>query len=466
MKKLLLLLMFFAVTASTTQALAPESIFQNEFLMTEDILSRYAIHPNIKSPTSLVSNQLVLSILQDRDHKINNEFHVPKYFMNATRFWFGIYTQYSSDHIVIHDKDNLKLIYDIMDFGEVSKSTLNRFVKNSMMQKATQDRLVFIKKLISELAKSPKGDSPANKRLLNLVKLAGYQIPKSQSGAKSFFIELSDRVRTQTGQRDMIYQGVLNAIPYLPYMEEQAKIFELPKEILAIPFLESSFNTKAKSKVGASGIWQIMPIIDSKVISKDKLIDGRGNPFIATIAAFHLLKENYRILDRWDMAVTAYNSGTKHLLKATKTLKLKSPTLQSIFEKYEHPHLGFASKNFYAEFLALVHVLAYRNLVYPLNKVQDPDYLNIRRNNVDIYVSKCNFIPNTVFEQMNKISPDLEKINQHLLNPKNQYAKGNIFISDVHLNTTLFYKLSGKEMRENYPINWNKIVKNYRCSTK
>ena len=58
MKFSLLFFMSLFLTASTTQALAPESIFQNEFLMTEDILSRHAIHPNIKSPTSLVSNQL------------------------------------------------------------------------------------------------------------------------------------------------------------------------------------------------------------------------------------------------------------------------------------------------------------------------------------------------------------------------------------------------------------------------
>jgi membrane-bound lytic murein transglycosylase D len=466
MKTSLLFFMSLFLTASTTQALAPESIFQNEFLMTEDILSRHAIHPNIKSPTSLVSNQLVLSILQDRDHKVNKEFHIPKYFFNATRFWFGIYTQYSTDHIVIHDRENLKLIYDIMDFTEVTKSALNRFVKNSMMQKFSQDRVVFIKKLISELSQHPQGSNPANKRLLNLIKLSGFKIPQNSKQAKNFFLELADNVRTQTGQRDMIYQGVLNSIPYLPYMEEQAKYFELPKEMLAIPFLESSFNTKARSKVGASGIWQIMPIIESKIISKDKNIEGRGNPFIATIAAFHLLKQNYRILSRWDLSVTAYNSGTKHLLKAIQVLKLRNPTLEYIFQKYNHPHLGFASKNFYAEFLALVHVLAYRNLVYPLDKVEDPDYLNIRRNSVSIYIAKCPLIPDEIYDQMKKISPELEKINQHFLYSQRKYPKGTFFISDVNLNTGLFYKLSARQMRENYPINWPKLIKNQSCSTK
>ncbi len=463
MRKFLLVLMLISLN---TAAIAPESIFTSEFLMTEDILSRHAIHPNIKSPTSLVSNQLVLSILQDRDNKVSNQFKVPKYFFNSVRFWFGIYTQYSTDHIVIHDRTNLKLIYDIMDFSEVNKSALNRFVKNRMMQKYSEDRVQFIKKIIMELAKNPQGPSSASKRLLNLIKLSGHNVPKSKAGAKSFFIELAEGVRTQTGQRDMIYNGVVNSIPYLPYMEEQARIFELPTEILAIPFLESSFNVRARSKVGASGIWQIMPIIESKVISKDKTIDGRGNPFIATIAAFHLLKQNYRILGRWDLSVTAYNSGTKHLLVAEKKLKINSPTLETIFKNYDHPHLGFASKNFYSEFLALVHVLAYRNLVYPLDNVTDPDHLTIKRNNVSVYVAKCPFIPEKIYAQMHSISPDLSKINQHLLKSNKKYPAGNILISDVHLNSSLFYRLSGKEMRGSYPINWNKIVKNYRCSIK
>lgn len=463
MSKFFIFILLFTIHASS---FATDSIFQSEFLSTEDILSRYSVSPNIKSPTSLVSNQLVLSVLQDRDNKISNTFKIPKYFFNAVRFWFGIYTQYNSSHVLVHDRKYLKLIYDVMDFTELSQSDLNKFVKNKLLNKYSEDRVQFFKKILINLSKNQKTNDKTALKVLNLIKLAGIKIPSERSKAQKFFNELSENLRTQTGQQDMIYHGVLNSIPYFPFMENYARDFDLPPEILAIPFLESSFNLDARSKVGASGIWQIMPIMEKKLISKDKRIDGRINPFLASIAAFHLLKQNYRILDRWDLSVTAYNSGTKHMVKAEKVLGINNPSLEYIFTHYEHPHLGFASKNFYAEFLALVHVLAYRNLLFPLENVKGPHYFEIKQDNVHVYISKCPLIPNKTYEAMINISPNLDKLNNHLFDRMQLYGKGTIFISDVNLNTGLFYKMSSQEMKSNYPINWQKFVINQNCSTK
>lgn len=458
-----LLIIVFSFQASS---FAPESIFQSEFLSTEDILSRYSVSPNIKSPTSLVSNQLVLSILQDRDNKISEKFKVPKYFLNAVRFWFGIYTQYNSSHVLVHDRKNLKLIYDVMDFTELNQSDLNRFVKNKLTIKYSEARVQYFKSILVALSKNRKTSDKSALKVLNLIKLAGLKIPSNQIHSRNFFAELTENLRTQTGQQDNIYNGVLNSIPYFNFMETFASDFELPKEILAIPFLESSFNLNARSKVGASGIWQIMPIIEKKLISRDKRIDGRVNPFLASIAAFHLLKQNFRILERWDLSVTAYNSGTKHMIKAEKALGVVNPSLEHIFTHYNHPHLGFASKNFYAEFLALVHVLAYKNLLFPLENVKGPHHFDIKEESVRVYISKCSIVPVKTFEAMIKISPNLERLNNHLFDRNRLYGKGTIFISDVNLNTGLFYKMSSKEMRSNYPINWSKFVANQRCSTK
>lgn len=463
MKLIFLLFFLFSFQASS---FAPASIFQNEFLSTEDILSRYAVSPNIKSPTSLLSNQLVLSILQDRDNKISDKFKVPKYFFNAVRFWFGIYTQYNSTHVLVHDRKNLKLIYDVMDFSELAQSDLNRFVKNKLTNKYSEERVQYFKKLLLALSKNQKTSDKSAKKVINLIKLSGLRIPKDQRSAQKFYSGLIENLRTQTGQQDMIYRGVLNSIPYFPFMESFANDFELPREILAIPFLESSFNLSARSKVGASGIWQIMPIIEKKIISKDKRIDGRINPFLATIAAFHLLKQNYRILERWDLSVTAYNSGTKHMVKAEKVLGVNNPSLEYIFTHYEHPHLGFASKNFYAEFLALVHVLAYKNLLFPLENVKGPHHFDIKEDNVRVFISKCPIVPSKTYEAMMHISPNLEKLNNHLFDRTRLYGRGTIFISDVNLNSSLFYKMSAQEMRSNYPINWGKFMGNQSCSTK
>lgn len=447
-------------------ALSPDSLFSNNYSHLEEILSKQGVTPNLKSPTSLVSNQLVLSILQDRDNKVPSNFKIPKYFFNSVRFWFGIYTQYTSDHIVIHDKSNLKLIYDIMDFTDLNKSALNRFIKNQQMNKYSSERVKLFKNTLADLSKGKSNNDPIAKKIINLIKLSGVKISKNSSEARKIFKDLAEGVRTQTGQRDMIYKGLLYSIPYFPFLNNFADEFELPIDLLAIPFLESSFNPYARSKVGASGIWQIMPIIGHKIISKDKNIDGRINPFLASIAAFHLLKQNYRILGRWDLSVTAYNSGTKHLLRAQNILKIKKPTLETIFTKYNHPHLGFASKNFYCEFLALAHVLRYKNILFPLDSVSDPDHLNVNKDRINIYVSKCPLTPANTFSSLKEISPDLEKLNYHLLNTQKTYSRGTIFVSDVHLNQGLFLQLKPDQLRQKFPINWAQYLSNQSCSTK
>src|SRR5690606_14938545 len=117
------------------------------------------------------------------------------------------------------------------------------------------------------------------------------------------------------------------------------------------------------SKVGASGVWQFMRYIGSHFMDINRRHDGRSQPLMATASALHLLRQNIKIMGRWDLAITAYNSGTKHLLKGRRLMesKKREGSLANILEYYEHEHIGFASKNFYAEFLALTRALAYRD---------------------------------------------------------------------------------------------------------
>ena len=180
---------------------------------------------------------------------------------------------------------------------------------------------------------------------------------------------MARNVRAQTGQRNNIFQGILNAAPFDGFFADLLKAFNLPHELVAIAFVESSFNPNAVSKVGASGVWQIMPFIEQKILSRGKNIDSRRSVLLSTLGAFHLLAQNYKILKRWDLAVTAYNSGTKHLLRAQKQFRKKNIDLPYILKNYHSAHLGFASKNFFSEFLALVYVLEYKDLLYPLKGV-------------------------------------------------------------------------------------------------
>jgi membrane-bound lytic murein transglycosylase D len=112
--------------------------------------------------------------------------------------------------------------------------------------------------------------------------------------------------------------------------------------------VESSFKHDAVSRFGAVGLWQFMRHTGQEYMTIDDVLDERRDPIRATHAAAHFLLENYLELESWPMAITAYNHGTEGMLRAK---KLKGD-FEVVFKKYRGRHFGFASRNFYSEFLA------------------------------------------------------------------------------------------------------------------
>jgi membrane-bound lytic murein transglycosylase D len=146
-------------------------------------------------------------------------------------------------------------------------------------------------------------------------------------------------------------------------MEAIFKRYKLPTELTRIPFVESSFNDHATSKVGASGIWQFMGNTGRKFMLVDGVIDERRSPLKATEAAARLLKENHMILYRsWPLAITAWNHGPGGIRKASQ--KAGSRDLAQIIARYRSRSFDFASSNFYSEFLAALHAEKYSHEIF------------------------------------------------------------------------------------------------------
>ena len=188
-------------------------------------------------------------------------------------------------------------------------------------------------------------------------------------------------VRVQLGQKDSILDGLKNSFKYLPVIEDIFKENGLPWELTRIPFVESSFNVSADSKVGAKGIWQIMGVTGKKFMETEVTYDERRSPFKASAVAAKLLKENYDILKSWPLAITAYNHGPGGLKKASQQLGTKD--IVKIIAGYKGKTFGFASQNFYSEFLAALYVTVYYERIFgnidkgaPLNFY----YVNIEKN--------------------------------------------------------------------------------------
>jgi membrane-bound lytic murein transglycosylase D len=94
----------------------------------------------------------------------------------------------------------------------------------------------------------------------------------------------------------------------------------------------------------------------------DAHYDERYSPFKASAVAAKLLNENYESLGSWPLAITAYNHGPGGLKNAIKRLKTRD--ISRIVSEYRTERFGFASRNFYSEFLAALYVTVYSDRLF------------------------------------------------------------------------------------------------------
>lgn len=402
--------------------------------------------------------------LMDEDDRVSDKFPVTPYYYPTVHFWFLIYTQFESNQVVIHDKSNLSLIYKVLDFSSLHHKGLNKNILFILQQKLSEERIDKIRDDLDYLIKNPYSLEPDSKTIYRSIKEAGIKLPISRLSRQQFFGKLRANIRTQTGQRNFIKDGIIRSLPYKPFLDKYFPEQGLPTELLAIPFLESSFNPVAESKVSALGTWQFMPLIASYYVPKKTTqIDYRSNIGVISIAAANLMKENIKLMKSWDMAVTAYNSGTKHLLKTRRELapRMKDINLEAVIKNSDSGHFGFASKNFYSEFLALVHALAYEEELFA--GLHYKDRYNMEEI-LDFYITKCSMRLDKSLSE--KLLDDVKFHNHQLKDLKQFIPKGSIITTKEVLPSGKFLQLKFNQLVNLKPKDWPKLVSNQSCSTK
>ena len=118
-------------------------------------------------------------------------------------------------------------------------------------------------------------------------------------------------------KRDLIERMMTASQFYFPLFEQELDAHDLPLEIKYLAIVESALNPKARSRVGATGLWQFMygtgKMYDLDVSS---YVDERSDPVASTKAACAYLSKLYSIFGDWDLALAAYNSGPGNVNKA------------------------------------------------------------------------------------------------------------------------------------------------------
>jgi membrane-bound lytic murein transglycosylase D len=262
-------------------------------------------------------------------------------------FWELIFAQYESHHVVLHDGYYPHVIVDVIDLNEIreSRPILADLSDDAIVDDYLERYSDGLKKFASEGPKAAL-HSAIEKRI--------YESYSIEPETREHLLSGKPYIRAQKGLHDRFQKAAQRAQRYLPHMEKIFRSHELPIGLTRLPFVESMFNMHARSKVGASGVWQFMPATARRFLIVNRDIDERNSPWKATRAAARLMAHNYNHLKSWPLAVTAYNHGLYGIKRAVS--QVNSRSLEEIIRRYQSSSFGFASRNFYTEFLAAMRI--------------------------------------------------------------------------------------------------------------
>ena len=182
--------------------------------------------------------------------------------------------------------------------------------------------------------------------------------------------EEDGRLKTQRGVKEQFISGLKVSGRYVAQMRQIFRNEGLPLELTYLPLVESSFNVRARSAAGAVGLWQFMPDTGKKLLRIADGVDERRDPMASTRAAARLLAENRKLLGNWPLAITAYNHGTEGIFRAIDVVGTRD--LVEIIRRYQSPAFGFASRNFYAEFIAAADIARNSDVHFPFLRPHPP----------------------------------------------------------------------------------------------
>lgn len=296
--------------------------------------------------TLIASGLLALTALTSADEvdAPNPHFPRPPALAAHVDFWKRIYTEFGVGDFVLHDRENLAMIYEVVHVGR----TTNEWRAAELAAPEIQRLRAKYETILASLA---QGVAPAD---------LGSEGPRVAQAwgcpcAPEVLLRAASNIRAQQGLREKVEEGLKRARTLMPKILSILRRHNVPHEVAALPLVESSFNPRARSKAGAVGLWQFIASTGKRYLSITRRRDDRRDPIRATDAAARLLKHNFEALGSWPLALLAYNHGKEGISAAKATVG--SSAVEEIIVRYNGPRFGFASRNFYPEFLAALEVV-------------------------------------------------------------------------------------------------------------
>lgn len=258
-------------------------------------------------------------------------------------FWIRIYGERHDGVLTLHDARDVSVVYAVLETPPGQSL-------NARHERAKHEIEAF-QRALHELADGRnKASSPYQDRVRWLW---------GERPDPGRLREAARHIRMQVGHADTFRAALPTARLWRPWINRVLDAHGLPRELGAIPFVESFFRNDVAPDSGARGIWQFIVEAGRRDMHIGTDIDERMSLYKSTLAAARLLSHHYAITRRWPLAVTAYNHGTRGVVRAVRELHTRD--LGIIARRYRGPGFGFASRNFYAQVLAAAHVESNRD---------------------------------------------------------------------------------------------------------
>ncbi len=266
--------------------------------------------------------------------------------LTQANFWFDIYYHVPQDEGLLHHPDALDVVYARIQAGEQNSPASRETVRRETSRLEAQLRVLAEKDMLSLTSEERKLRA---------------RLPAEWDS--SAIADAAGRIRFQRGIKERFQAGIERSYRYLDMIDSTFGPMGLPSRLKYLPHVESSFLPHAYSKVGAAGMWQFMKSSGKAYLTIGYHVDERRDPYRSTEAAGKLLKYNFGRLQSWPLALVAYNHGAGGMSRAVRMTGTRD--LGTIIANYRSRTFGFASKNFYAEFLAASSIAMQADSLYP-----------------------------------------------------------------------------------------------------
>jgi len=271
----------------------------------------------------------------------------------AVEFWRKTYAEWGRSQIAYHDNRYMDVVYEVMDLpGHVGEG-LTGEQKNIM-----DTRRDYWISRVADLENKVRYNaplSPFDRQLIARLESTGRPVGSILPGA-------SERVRGQRGTRERFKRGLEISGNYDRQFRAIFRRAGLPEELAYLPHVESSFQPAARSSAGAVGMWQFTKGAAQSFMPGGNKVDRRMDPYASAAGAARYLSHAYNILGNWPAALTSYNHGIGGMKRAQ---RLMGPDFMRIVKHYAGPAFGFASRNYYAQFLAAREIANNPQLFFP-----------------------------------------------------------------------------------------------------